>query len=177
MARRRQAVAGRGYRKRQRVEWGISKNTSENTVGANSVNVQTASTSLLLLLDQMTSPTIVRTRGEILLLSVGADNTVCLVGMGYAIVSSVAASVGPSAVPAPIAESDYSWLWHTFVHLKQQAVSDVNGATVSVARIVIDSRAMRKVLSTEEEPVFVVETQGTGNVSFMVSIRVLVKEV
>ena len=179
MARRQAVLRSRG-RSRQRVEWGISKMSDAVSLAANSVNVQTSSTSLLLLLDQATAPTIVRLRGDIIVQATGTATHAVLVGVGVAIVSTRAATIGPTAVPRPVTESDFSWMWHKFIHLVVKASSDTVGSVATIVRVEIDSKAMRKVLSTEEELVMVTETDnGAGNagILFMGSLRVLVKEV
>ena len=57
--------------------------------------------------------------------------------------------------------------------------SDETAPTLSTERIEVDSRAMRKILSQEEEVVFVLQTDnaiGSAGVEFAVNLRFLMKE-
>ena len=178
MARR---STGRGHvgKKRQRVEWTLSVAPATFAVGANSSSVLTSSPSLTLAIDQMTSPTLIRTRGELYIQATGSDDQEVLVGAGVCVVSTRAADVGVTAIPRPISEGDYSWLWHKFIFLKVKGSTDTKGPVAAVIRVEVDSKAMRKVLSTEEEIAFAVETNnaaGTAGILWTASFRVLLKE-
>jgi len=92
-----------------------------------------------------------------------------------------ASQQGAGSLPRPLAEGMYSWLWHYMGMFRFTTVAEEDkiGAVVSAARITIDSRAMRKILSKEEEIVFCHETDagaGATGVDFNVSVRVLFKE-
>ena len=179
MARSRGGRVTRGARRRQRVEWGVSLNTDYVTVPANSASVQTSSASLNTLIDTMTSPTVVRVRGEILIKAQGTAADEVLVAAGIAIVSQRASSAGVIAVPRPASEADFSWLWHKFAFLEVLSGTNNLASVIGAVRVEIDSRAMRKVLSTEEELVLVVETRniaGAASIKFAANIRVLVKQ-
>jgi len=174
---RRVVGAARGARRRQRVEWGFSKNTVTNTLGTNDVNLQRASVNFQEQVEQMTSPTLVRCRGELLIrVNMGVSGNGGLVAAGVAVVSTRAAGAGSASVPRPVDEAEFSWLWHKFFFMMVNGSEEGNLRTV---RQEIDSRAMRKILSKEEEVVFVIQSDalvGTIAYEFAVNIRFLLKE-
>ena len=91
--------------------------------------------------------TILRMRGQILLnFDAAADNSRQNVGIGIGIISSDAFAAGAGSVPDPLSETDYPWLWWSTIPL----VNDLQIAGESlqlavVARVEVDSKAMRKV--------------------------------
>ena len=174
---RRQARVGRP---RQRVEWTGGHSADFTILGANSVTALGSSIITLLAIDSMTSPTLVRVRGEIVVAATGgtANGDVAL-GAGIAVVNRRASTVGSSALPRPISDMDYSWLWHSIYFLKTTATATQIVPTVGIVRDKIDSRAMRKILSKEEEIAYMFETQndaGNATVEFAIQTRLLLKE-
>ena len=89
-------------------------------------------------------PTIARIRGH-LLVRADADSTAGAFGMlamGIMMVTSTVSAAG--AVPKPIAEIGSSWMWyHTALIGEQVASAESNG--LSFERVVVDTKAMRKV--------------------------------
>ena len=179
MARRPRGRAFVG-RKRQRVEWSGGFASDLVQVNADSLSAITSSLGLQNALDSMTSPTLVRVRGEILVMASGGTlNDDVLVGVGKAVVSRRAALIGTTAMPRPITDLNYSWLWHGFAMLRLLALSSEGFNKMSAVRFVVDSRAMRKILSDEEELVTCLETRnasGSAGVIWSPNERVLLKE-
>jgi len=175
MARRRQVV---GRPRRQRVEWSGAKMDNFAVVLADTATSLGSSIQLLAAIDSMTAPTLVRMRGEILV--VGATGTIgfsSLIGVGIGVASRRATTAGTTSLPRAIEEMDFSWLWHSLVMIRFSSGSTSEGT--NVARVVIDSRAMRKISSNEEEVFYSIENDaGGGDVSVEVAIqtRVLLKE-
>jgi len=178
---RRPVTRARGFKRRQRVEWGFSKNTDFKSLGTNDVNLQRASVNFQNAIEEMTSPTLIRCRGDLVVRTVGGTVTNSgLVAAGIAVVSVRAADAGSTAVPRPVDEGEFSWLWHKFMYMQHLSNADTLAPVVSVIRIEVDSRAMRKILSKEEEVVFIIQSdalQGTITYEFAINIRFLLKEV
>ena len=179
MARRPAGRRGVG-RRRQRVEWSGGFASDMVSVNPNSLSAITSSLGLQNALDSMTSPTLVRVRGEILVATEsGAVGDDVLVGVGKAVVSRRAAIIGTSAMPRPITDLNFSWLWHGFAMLRVLTATDDLRASLSSVRFVVDSRAMRKILSDEEELVTCLETRnaaGSASIIWSPNERVLLKE-
>ena len=167
-------------RKRQRVEWTGGQTDGETFVAVESVAALGSSVITLSTIDNMTSPTLVRVRGELFLrASVGNVDDPVVFGFGIAIVNRRASDVGSTALPRPLDELDYSWLWHSMNFFVVKSSTDNAWPITTGARIVIDSKAMRKVLSKEEEVVYVAQTKnfsGIAGVEFAVQTRLLFKE-
>ncbi len=103
----------------------------------------------LLLFTAQTTLTVMRTRGLIgaQLNLQAADNRV-LVGLGIIVASSDAAGQGSPALPKPVSDGGAPWLWHGYLWLAGQGTSDA-GEWGQQQRLVIDSKAMRKMKKTE----------------------------
>jgi len=167
-------------RKRQRVEWSGSFMDDLVLMGGNNIQAIRASPGLLQAVEDMTSPTLVRTRGDFVVqTSGGANNDDVIVGAGVGVFSTRAAQVGVTALPRPITDLNWSWLWHHLVVIRRLATTDNATAVMANNRVSIDSRAMRKIANEEEEIVSVIQTissLGSAQVNFAISIRVLLKE-
>ena len=93
--------------------------------------------------------TVLRSRGDFMAqLNPGAIDEAAVVAAGLAIVSARAVAAGAASVPRPATEGSYPWLWHGFFNVSSAggAIGQGNG---HADRIVIDSKAMRKVKETE----------------------------
>jgi len=126
--------------------------------------------------------TIVRIRGELLL----ALSTVtaaldgfrrCACGIGI-FDTKAFSGVGVTAMPGPLTEMDWNgWLWHwTGAVTGMSTTTDGNGGS-SAARIVIDTKAMRKI-GLQEVVGAVFETSdevGTAVLEVYMSTRMLAK--
>jgi len=166
--------------KRQKVEWSGSIQNDLVAVGADATVIQTSSINLLAAMSEMTSPTIVRIRGEFYaLVTGGSASDDVLVGAGICVVSTKAAGVGQTAVPSPLTDLSFPWMWHHMSIMRQTPTPIQVAPTLQNIRIPIDCKAMRKVLSDEEELVNVVETSnaaGTATIVFAFQNRVLIKQ-
>jgi len=77
--------------------------------------------------------------------------------IGVGIATDPAVAIGVSAVPTPITEEVWDgWLWHTYFSLTAAGAITAAGAALSwsgegesAVRIVVDSKAMRKIAVTE----------------------------
>ena len=116
--------------------------------------------------------TIVRTRGE---LWIASDQTSANEGpfgaLGMAIVSDEAATVGITALPLPSTNSDSDLF---FVHQFFQGYF-ATGQGKTWQRHTFDSKAMRKVDSSENIVVVLENSQATFGLDFIINFRVLLK--
>jgi len=92
-------------------------------------------------------PTLLRTRGGILVTTVGdaaADSD--MLGLGLMLIPSTTAVVGGASLPGPIVDAGADfWIWHNFVPLAQVVgtVAVAQSITAQV-RIELDAKAMRR---------------------------------
>jgi len=173
---RRRAQVGRP--RRQRVEWTAGDMELAIILTGGSLASLGSSVIMLEAIDSMTSPTIIRTRGEyVMYASAGTNGHEGVMGIGMAVVNRRASGVGTTALPRPISDPDFSWMWHSYT-LLQWTGSVVTRMGLSMWRGEIDSKAMRKILSKEEEIVFCFEnnTLETITINVALSVRVLLKE-
>jgi len=128
--------------------------------------------------------TIVRTRGELLVFlsaSIGALEGFRW-GFGMCIVSENASGVGVTALPSPLVDIAWDgWMVFETGTLKQPqtvaAIESASNAGSSMARIVIDSKAMRKFKATDAL-VALLEVDrevGAANFEAELSTRILLK--
>ncbi len=90
--------------------------------------------------------TLVRSRGEIVLSIDGpADGDKHVVGVGLMVASDAQVAGGIAGFPSPIGATDADWFWHSFVPLQSQSATQDQALGDQVARVIIDSKAMRKV--------------------------------
>ena len=101
-----------------------------------------------------------------------------VVGFGIRVVTLKAFTLGATAVPGPITEiEDEGWLWHHQTKIISLSTTEEGGLGLSVVRIPIDSKAMRK-LGSDEVIVGVIETTaevGTATMVSQMSTRMLIK--
>ena len=137
MANRRFATATR----KRRMSWdGASVNLSNLIVGTAQFSTILTET----ILENFPTPTLVRSRGR---MNVVADNSSTpnafgFVTMGLIVVTATAATAG--AVPNPTTNTGNDWLWWDSAFVGSSA-SDVIGEEITVDRISVDSKAMRKI--------------------------------
>ncbi len=79
--------------------------------------------------------------------------------LGLGVVSTDAAVLGATAMPDPLAENDYPWLWWGNYTLRSTAAAAFNQLGTSVLRLEVDSKAMRKV-KPKQSLVWVMEASG-----------------
>ena len=121
------------------------------------------------------SETLLRMRG-LLTVETGspvAANERVLLGCGIAVVSATAAAAG--AVPLPVTDGAYPWLWHGW--LKVSTLAAAAEPNFRMSSIEVDSKAMRKM--KEEEVIICVfevgeSTDQGGNVIVGGGLRALV---
>jgi len=145
--------------------------TSMSSLAANSV-----------VLSQTFTPTgagetVIRTRG---LFGWGSDQQAAseeqMGAVGIGIVSAQAVSVGITAIPHPDTDVGWSgWLWHSFFCSQFTFGTAVGFDTQMINRIVIDSKAMRKVGDEERLVVVVENSHGTSGMIFYDAIRIYSK--
>ena len=123
--------------------------------------------------------TLVRTRGQgIVHFDADAIADVALLGLGLGIFSSDAFAQGAAALPGPITEVDFPWVWHSVYSLGPVVTATANEESlIQNIPFVLDSKAMR-ILKPSETMGFVAEvlvTSGGGTVDFSVAARQLFK--
>ena len=120
--------------------------------------------------------TVIRTRG---LFGYQTDQAAAseqyMGAIGIGIVSEQAATLGATAVPAPDTDSGWGgWLWHSYF-VGSFRVADATGMQAQyINRIVIDSKAMRKV-GDNERLVVVVQNSSVVGIQIYDSIRIYSK--
>ena len=96
--------------------------------------------------------TIIRTRGELLISLQTADaigSGFTRIGVGIGIVSENAFGTGVGAVPTPLTDIAWDgWLWYWMGALMSVETPATSGVGTT-ARIVIDSKAMRKIKESD----------------------------
>ena len=108
--------------------------------------------------------TILRVRGS---LYVGFDETQqagdrANIVFGLGIVSTDAFTLGPTAVPDPSADPNYSWLWYGEAILEAFVAAGFEGIGASQQRFDIDTKAMRRIRPGETLCLIAQATQMTG---------------
>ena len=101
-------------------------------------------------LGAITGPaTLVRTRGEIFLqLDATAVDERVIIAMGLIVASENAAAAGAASLPSPVSDGADDWYWYGFATMSSLAETAVQPDAL-FTRVVIDSKAMRKVKPTE----------------------------
>ena len=95
--------------------------------------------------------------------------------VGIGIVSEQAASLGVTAVPHPDFDAGWGgWLWHSYFASSFKQATAASFIGDSFNRIVIDSKAMRKV-GDNERLVFVCQNSSTTGMVFYDSFRLYSK--
>ena len=120
--------------------------------------------------------TVIRTRG---IFSVRSDQLVAseaqIGAFGIGVVSDQAESVGITAIPHPHTDASWGgWLYHSYFANFFSFVTGSGYQPQDASRVVIDSKAMRKV-GDRERLVTVVENVGTAGFQFWNSERILSK--
>jgi len=127
-------------------------------------------------IEEFPTPTLVRTRGG---LSAWTDTSSSPGGFGTVVVGIMqvqTAAVTGSAVPAPGSDPSSDWLWWDTLHVGASA-ADVIGEDITVDRLKVDSKAMRK-LKNNMTVIIVAQLltcEGTMVVNLCGSIRFLLK--
>ena len=122
--------------------------------------------------------TIVRIRGQLLASIDGpVDGDKVVVAAGFIAVTEEQVAVGPTAIPSPLSDLDAEWIWHGFLLMQSQGVVATQDTT-QMARLMIDSKAMRKLKQSQEAHLIVHASSlsGTPATDVMMGIRVLFQE-
>jgi len=120
--------------------------------------------------------TVVRTRG---MFGWGTDNAAGdepqIGAYGICVVSEPAASVGITAVPTPDTDAAWGgWLYHTYFMSNTEFQSSVGVNFDNIRRIVIDSKAMRKI-DENDRLITVIQNSSADGMIFNDSTRFLTK--
>ncbi len=98
-----------------------------------------------------TAGTIVRTRGEVLvMMDVGAGADTIAVAMGLMVLPDAVVAAAGTAFPSPSEVLDGDWLWHGFALLRSETGTQSDDLSSHVQRLTIDSKAMRKVKANDQ---------------------------
>ena len=74
---------------------------------------------------------------------------IAVVSMGLILVTSNALAVGVTAIPDPSVDVGSDWLWIDTGVIGEETSSTLIGRTISVDRIMVDSKSMRKVQANQ----------------------------
>ncbi len=120
--------------------------------------------------------TVFRCRGEVTAnMDIAAVDDGAVLGLGLIVAKDQMVTAGQAAFPSPIADLDADWIWHSFLGLRALQTSNEGLAGGASGRIVIDSKAMRKVNPNEScVLVFdIIRTSGVPTVDVTGGIRIL----
>jgi len=133
-------------------------------------------------LEEFPTPTVVRTRGQ---LGVKADSGAAAsphlssVGLGIYLADAAAVTAGALQLPISDIGSDWLWWWNAVIteNTATAAENVSNGGWMLFERVVVDSKAMRKVKNNQVLVLVaqLVEEQGTGAANVFGTIRFLLK--
>ncbi len=169
MANRRFAVQSR----KRRVSWDGANISITNLVVGTAQFVTVLSE---VILEGFPTPTFVRTRGK---LAVVTDVSSIPGGFGVVtmgLIVATAAAVTGAALPNPATNTGNDWLWWDSAFIGASA-SDVIGEDITVDRLTVDSKAMRKI-GLNQVLVLVADLQtceGTMVANICGSLRILLK--
>ena len=125
--------------------------------------------------------TLVRTRGEVnvgLSVITGSLDGFSEVAMGLCIVNENAAGIGVTAIPSPVTDIGWDgWFWYWTGSLFGVSATEANAAGTANVRIPIDSKAMRKLRSSDfiVGALAVVGEVGTAQLNATMQSRMLLK--
>ncbi len=125
---------------RQQKDW--------SAIGAATQDFTADATALLNSTSFLTSQTVLRLMGEILVFPTAApvagDDATITIGVG--IVTADAAALGTTAMPDPQAEPNFPWLWWKSIPVGYNNASVTQGeAAAGASRVTWESKAMRRV--------------------------------
>jgi len=129
-------------------------------------------------LENFPTPTLIRSRGRINAYTdpSATPGSFAVVGVGLIVVTAAAAAVGVTAIPTPLTELGSDWLWWDSLSVGSDA-ADVIGSTITVDRLSVDSKAMRKI-GNNQVVLLVAEMltcEGTMVVNLCGTLRFLLK--
>ena len=158
---------------------GVRRNTdwSASLVATDMVTVAASSAQLLqTFVPASGGETVIRTRGLFAWRSDQfAASEVQIGAVGIGVVTEQANSVGITAIPHPDTDSAWGgWLWHSYFTSRVDFTSGAGFLFDGVHRMVIDSKAMRKV-GDNERLIVVIENSGAFGLQVSSQIRLLSK--
>ena len=169
MANRRFATRSR---KRQTSWHGASVDVADLIVGTSQVAVIVTEATM----ETFPTPTIVRARGRLALTADVSSTPGGVASVAMGLITVTAAALAAPAVPSPLTDIGSDWLWYDSAQVGASA-ADVIGEEVTIHRIILDSKAMRKV-GNNQALVLVVEQitcEGTMVTNLCGNIRILLK--
>jgi len=123
-----------------------------------------------------TSSTMFRARGELTAnMDVAAADDGMVLGCGLIVLDDAVVAAGATAMPSPATDLNANWWWHSFIGLRALATSNEGLAGGASGRILIDTKAMRKVKQNESIVLVVdaVLTSGSPSCDVTGGVRVL----
>ncbi len=97
-----------------------------------------------------TGLTLIRTRGQLNLhFDPTSINDVLEVGVGMALFSTDAFAAGVASLPGPLSDADYDWAYHRMVMFSTFTATESDTSIQQNLNIEIDSKAMRKMNSSQ----------------------------
>ncbi len=165
MARRRGGFSrplGRGARLRK--SW---CRANSGAVGVALTTTQQALMSCTILEGSIGDGTVLRTRGDYMLIGTpDAATDSDIVGLGICVVNASALAIGGTSLPGPIADIDSDvWLWHAMIPIDagNDTAREFEGLGAYTFRGVIDSKGMRKI--APDQAVVVIGELATGTLA------------
>ena len=132
-------------------------------------------------LENVPSPTIVRTHLELIFSddeSVSTADSFGIAGYGVGLMERNAVAAGIASIPTPTADTDWDgWFVHGYANIGN-ATSGTHDSPLSVQRVHVDSKAMRKV-GQDMVVVLVIEfttVKATTALNFFGGFRILLKK-
>jgi len=105
----------------------------------------------------------------------GGATEIQMGAIGIAVVTAQAVSVGITAIPHPFTDGSWGgWLWHSYFAAKLFVASAAGIEPQMTHRIVVDSKAARKV-DEDERLVVVVENSASNGIEIFTAFRFLSK--
>ena len=170
------ARSNRGQRRP--VSWAVGPQDAGGTISTSGKTIWSSSISESVADEK----TIVRIRGggRILLKTAAAAGDGFLVALGICVAESVAATLGVTALPGPLTDSDWDgWMWHKVLFCQSVTATIADGVNASSASVQydIDSKAMRKWDQGAQLVIGMIETTelGTASMEHNASSRMLLK--
>ena len=163
-----------GSRQARRMEWlGAAVNQVPDNVAAG--GIQTSYMLLPSQAEELTDPTLIRTRG-IFKVFLASSATTAWGAFGLIPWSDINDAEPTESIPDPFVDAELDWLYHTFWFVEGGATID---ARKSFQDFMVDSKAMRR-LGTRRGVLAVARNAaagaGSGAVRFYYALRFLVKE-
>ena len=133
-----------------------------------------STTVLMTSLIQTTAGTIIRMLGDFIIgptpAGTFADGDHVEIGIGIAVLSGDAVTLGSSAMPDPVDEPGYPWLWRQSYKFLLSSALGLTFSELGGVRVSFDSRSMRKIKPAEALAIVVQYVDIVGASPMTVSI-------